>query len=1427
MWRVFLERGGERTAVFLPLLLLRAGDVEKNPGPGVCKACNVAFRGGQVPLTCGKCGGSYHVVEKCSGVKRSASDKLRKDGGNWDCKKCKDGKEEKDDEVRTQGTNGEELKEICKECKRKMKAARIITICKECHGYYHNSCAKVTRAQLEGEVSRGIWVCEKCMKTEKLVKIRGEMKAGDGKEQLKQGGKMVGERKDGLRILQWNADGIWNKARELEEMMYRWKIDIAMVQESKLRENQKTPTFRGYTVIRKDRELIRKDEDRKGGGLLTIIREDIVYGVVDDWRGLCTEGLKVRIHLKEEEVVQMTNVYRPPIRNTKEDKRKQDPISKWIEGGENNIIAGDFNLHSPEWGSNGNSGEEVAFLQEWCEKENFVVANDKSYTHVDRSNGAKSVPDLTLVHVKLKERMSWRTLDEMGSDHRPILMVLMGDRKTREKRKRVTWAWRKADWEKFRKLMEGKVEKMEGETLTDMIKEMQTAMLQAARESIPKKKAADSNRPYWTPELTEMANKRMELRREGNKMEEWKEMNEKMKEKLEEERRIFWKEYVKKLEEEKDVAKVWKTIKCLNEGVKGQKMNETLVVNGKELRTDKEKAESFIQQYAAVNDIGINKEDRRRKVKIKKRWRQYGNEEMVEYEKEFTRGEMEHALKQMAENKKGGCDGIEPAMVKNLPEAGRARLLIIFNESWRRKQVPGSWKKAQIIPLLKEGKDPNTRDSFRPVSLTPVLVKILERMVVNRTMYWMEKKKIINPWQAGFQRCHATEDQIIRMCQEIQDGLERKPHSRTLAIAIDCTKAYDRVWKGRLLERMMDEGMPRALISWFMEFLEDRKGQVRFGDAKSKWRMMKEGLPQGAVSSPVLFLLYVNDWKDFVEEGVRYSGFADDVAVWIQGNRLEEVKGRAERALRKIEQWAERNKITLNPTKTEACVYTNNIRERSWNPGLVLGGKDIGMKKEIKLLGVMVDQAMAFKGQTKKVVESVKKRSRVLRVLAGRSWGWSIEALLRVYKVVVESVVWYGAAGWMPWLAKTSLDKLEVAQREALRAVTGMAKSVAAGYIYLETGVTPISWEGKRRAVMAYEKSMRLEEDNPRRMVMEKSERTRLKKNRGLREQAKCESEKVLGRHARRKMAQCRERPWRMLMDTTVRIETSMKEPIKKEMTSEEKRRISQDTQGQYGDMEIEIYTDGSAAEGHSDGGSAAICWRGGEEEVLMEAAGTWCSSFISEVKAMRLAIRKIVEDGPRSAVVYTDSQALLRSLQNGKTHTSMDLESLKKELIDASEKSKVVLQWIPSHVGTLGNERADSMANVARSLDQEDVELEWESVRSAVKRRMKFVPEMDDRMKEVYGSGIKRAECGRNSSVLLAQLRSGHCIKTRYYRKRIGVEESGECSDCGEEEDKDHVFGCERWRKEREELKVGGKSVLRSEATALRYLHRVKPLWF
>ena len=216
-------------------------------------------------------------------------------------------------------------------------------LCLNCSNWFHIICADVTRAQLEGEVKDGRWRCKVC---KERIQLEERYRRGMQEEEEKRaGGNKLTSVKKKLTILQWNVDGISNRKLELNEVLSRYEADVAIIQGAKLSLLQETPHFQGFTTIRKDRELVRKDTIRRGG-LLTLVRNEIPFTKHKDWGGLCMEGIKIKISVSNEESIAITNIYRPSVRNNEEDGRRQDELSKWLRVEPKSVIAGDFNLHS-------------------------------------------------------------------------------------------------------------------------------------------------------------------------------------------------------------------------------------------------------------------------------------------------------------------------------------------------------------------------------------------------------------------------------------------------------------------------------------------------------------------------------------------------------------------------------------------------------------------------------------------------------------------------------------------------------------------------------------------------------------------------------------------------------------------------------------------------------------------------------------------------------------------------------------------------------------------------------------------------------------------------------------------------------------------------------------------------------------------------
>jgi hypothetical protein len=106
-------------------------------------------------------------------------------------------------------------------------------------------------------------------------------------------------------------------------------------------------------------------------------------------------------------------------------------------------------------------------------------------------------------------------------------------------------------------------------------------------------------------------------------------------------------------------------------------------------------------------------------------------------------------------------------------------------------EIPDSWFRTKVVPILKPGKDPELSESYRPISLLPCARKILERMLCNRLDYWAEKNDILSPSQYGFQKGHGTRDCLVLLTTDVQTSFELK--QQTVAAFIDISGAYDNV----------------------------------------------------------------------------------------------------------------------------------------------------------------------------------------------------------------------------------------------------------------------------------------------------------------------------------------------------------------------------------------------------------------------------------------------------------------------------------------------------------------------------------------------------------------------------------------------------------------------------------------------------------
>ena len=216
-----------------------------------------------------------------------------------------------------------------------------------------------------------------------------------------------------------------------------------------------------------------------------------------------------------------------------------------------------------------------------------------------------------------------------------------------------------------------------------------------------------------------------------------------------------WKETLEDIVTEADDAKMWRLIKSLNGTPNANSPNEVMVKDGKRIVVDKQKADTFNDHYSKVSRLKFSKEDRTTNRELKQKLSE-NRKTGFEYSK-FTIAELRKAIKKMKAKGAAGPDDIPPTFLKNLGTIALERLLYIFNLSIDKSECPQIWRRAIIIPLLKQGKSAADLASFRPISLTSCVFKALEIMIGERLFHLAESNNWFSPLQAGFRKGRSCE----------------------------------------------------------------------------------------------------------------------------------------------------------------------------------------------------------------------------------------------------------------------------------------------------------------------------------------------------------------------------------------------------------------------------------------------------------------------------------------------------------------------------------------------------------------------------------------------------------------------------------------------------------------------------------------------
>ena len=363
--------------------------------------------------------------------------------------------------------------------------------------------------------------------------------------------------------------------------------------------------------------------------------------------------------------------------------------------------------------------------------------------------------------------------------------------------------------------------------------------------------------------------------------------------------------------------------------------------------------------------------------------------------------------------------------------------------------MPIKWKHAVVIPILKPGKNPSCPSSYRPIALTSILCKTMERMVTNRLVYYLESKGFFVNYQNGFRVGRNTMDSIAILDQEIRKAFINK--ESVIAVFLDIEKAYDSMCREGVLIKIYDAGIRGRMFYWRKAFLNSRTIQVRVGGDVSEPVHIKNVTPQGSVISQVLFNIMINGIFQEVPQSIGKSLFADDGAICKRGRNIDYLFSQIQKAIDLTVLWANKwgFRISTSKSKFMKFGYKRKI------PVLNISLYDCPLERvnAFKFLGVWMDEKLTWKCHIDKLVYKCEKVINILCSLAGSDLGAERDTLFIIFGAMIRSVLDYGCVivG-----AAAVLCKLDRVQAKSLRICCGAFRSTPIPALLVEMGEFPL-----------------------------------------------------------------------------------------------------------------------------------------------------------------------------------------------------------------------------------------------------------------------------------------------------------------------------------------------------------------------------------
>lgn len=377
-----------------------------------------------------------------------------------------------------------------------------------------------------------------------------------------------------------------------------------------------------------------------------------------------------------------------------------------------------------------------------------------------------------------------------------------------------------------------------------------------------------------------------------------------------------------------------------------------------------------------------------------------------------------------------GPDGLSIKMLLYLIPHLSNHITFIINKCLLLGKFPKLWKNANVIPVPKSA-SPSLLSHFRPISILPVMSKVLEKIVQEQLNEFLHKNKILSSTQSGFRSHHSTTTALLNVTDDLFRAYDANKNS--CLILLDYSKAFDMLDHTTLGMKLEYFGVGDIALNFFQNYLNDRQQRVILNNVCSEFITLNKGVPQGSILGPLLFSIYTSDLCQHLTYCQSHQ-YADDTQVYHSfvydslGSAIDNINS----DLDMIGRFSDAHGLILNENKTQVLVFGRNRDLILNNPlfKITLKNTVLAPVNTCKNLGLNMDVDLRFGSHVNSLIQ---KSFGKLKLLYMYKDMLSTEAKLRISNSLILSHLDYCNVVYWPTLLQKDKDSLQKIQNACIR----------------------------------------------------------------------------------------------------------------------------------------------------------------------------------------------------------------------------------------------------------------------------------------------------------------------------------------------------------------------------------------------------------